>query len=214
MSRHWQTWVSRLAGRPDRNNTSWSKSKSLQPLMRIQAIFRNLHWYSLRSSKVHISLALNSWTKYWISAWQYQLVLTCIEEIPCKVRHTYIWISDFLKHSMIGISQQSRHIWPIVSSTHFPSFISFHQRIEELWIYPSPSNSLVLHTYIVHVYIRPEPPYLTTFPQSEWVANLGPYDPEHNLPICIYFLFYILTIGHGGIKCFLQLDLKTSPTAT
>ena len=39
---------------------SQSKSESLRPLMRIQAIFRNLCWYSPRSSKVCIGLAQNS----------------------------------------------------------------------------------------------------------------------------------------------------------
>ena len=117
-------------------------------------------------------------------------LLTCIEKIPCKVRHTYTRINEFPKHSMIGISQQSRDRWPIVPSTHPPSLISFHQRIEELWIYLSPSNSLVLCTYVVHVCIRPEFPYLMTFPRSDLVANLGPYDPEHNLPIPIFFSIF------------------------
>ena len=49
-----------------------------------------------------------------------------------------------------GIPHHKRDRWPLVSSTYSQSFISFHQRIEELWIYFSSSNLLVLLTIYIH----------------------------------------------------------------
>ena len=60
----WWAGISRLKSQgqlADRIGTmSQSKTESLRPLMSIQAIFRNLCWYSPRSSKVCIGLAQNS----------------------------------------------------------------------------------------------------------------------------------------------------------
>jgi hypothetical protein len=76
-------------------------------------------------------------------------LLTCMEKIPCKVwQHTQM--SEFHKHPMIGIPQHNRNRWPLVSSTYPPSFISFHQRIQELWLYFTLSHLLVLLCTWVH----------------------------------------------------------------